>query len=176
MVSERVKPPGLGRIGIEPVLNRKIRGYIVSILRDQYIRRTPSDLKRAVLDACPQASQSAFRSALRDLVSEGEIVYTNHFNTTHLELGHHRPFQISKRIFVIPASCTYKTSGCEVVIRLNDGTAFGVGDHPTTRMMVQGIDDTMAAFAGRLPAGKLNALDIGAGSGMPLRASPCLRE
>ncbi len=174
MVSEGVKPVGLGRFDSGPLQNHNIRRYIVSILRDRCIRLTPSDLKRAVQDAFPLVPQGEFRSAIRDLVSKGEILYTNHFNTTHFELGHHRPFQISKRIVVIPANGTYTKSGSEFVIRLNDGTAFGVGDHPTTRMMVQGIDETMSAFAGRLPAGKLNALDIGAGTGILSIAAACL--
>jgi ribosomal protein L11 methyltransferase len=62
------------------------------------------------------------------------------------------------RLVVRPAWREYKAAPGEVVISLDPGMAFGTGQHPTTRMCMQGIQDVMR------PGDYV--LDLGSGSGI----------
>jgi ribosomal protein L11 methyltransferase len=62
------------------------------------------------------------------------------------------------RLVVRPAWREYTAAPDEVVISLDPGMAFGTGQHPTTRMCIQGIQDVMQ------PGDCV--LDLGSGSGI----------
>jgi len=62
------------------------------------------------------------------------------------------------RLVVRPAWREYTAAPGEVMISLDPGMAFGTGQHPTTRMCIQGIQDVMR------PGDYV--LDLGSGSGI----------
>jgi ribosomal protein L11 methyltransferase len=62
------------------------------------------------------------------------------------------------RLVVRPAWREYTAAPGEVLISLDPGMAFGTGQHPTTRMCMQGIQDVMQPGA--------YVLDLGSGSGI----------
>lgn len=102
------------------------------------------------------------RETIRKLVSAGTLSYTSLGGTSFLERSFRGPIQISKRIWFWPASSTISNDGSDAVvrIRIHSGAAFGLGDHPTTRLALRGIDFTLGGrFHGR-------AVDIGTGSGV----------
>lgn len=139
---------------------------ILELVTHHRARITPSDLKRRMRRDFPNSRAREWRTALRHLIDTGAVVYTNHFNTTHIELGHTRPIRVSNRILLSPSNCLFQTDAHEVVIKLNDGAAFGNGDHPTSRLMLQGIDWVMAAYPKVLADNRSKAIDIGTGSGI----------
>jgi ribosomal protein L11 methyltransferase len=147
-------------------MNRTMRDRILDLVTHHCARITPSDLKRRMRRDFPSGTAHEWRTALRHLIDTGAVVYTNHFNTTHIELGHTRPIRVSKRILISPSNCLFQTDDREVVIKLNDGAAFGNGDHPTSRLMLQGIDWAMAASPKVLADGMSKAIDIGTGNGI----------
>ena len=148
------------------MLDPKIRNHILELLRNQSVRITPSDLKRRIHRNFPLSEEKNIRAMLKHMMAQQELLYTNHFNTSHIELNHNRTVRVSNRIVLAPANGLVQKTSREIAIKLNDGAAFGVGDHPTTRMMLQGIDHVL----GHVPAETFNhqkkTLDIGTGSGV----------
>jgi ribosomal protein L11 methyltransferase len=102
------------------------------------------------------------RAVVRRLVAGGDLAYTYEFGTSFLVRSFQRPVRISDRVVLCPANRTWRPSSGEKVVYMKSGAAFGSGDHPTTRLGVQGI-----AFAlGTEACGPGRVLDIGTGSGI----------
>lgn len=141
-----------------------IKSHIQALLGQHQIRMTPSDLEGALHRQMPGLKRSALRKAIKAMVADGVLVYTNHFSTTHLEMNFNRPVRVSGRVTLCPANCLPQKEGGSITIKLNDGTAFGVGDHPTTRLCIQGLDHALISYRPQKKLGAMTALDIGTGS------------
>jgi ribosomal protein L11 methyltransferase len=102
------------------------------------------------------------------------LSYSQHFSTTHLEINYNKPFQASDNIIIAPSRFTenFETNGA--VIKLDDGYTFGLGDHPTTRMILQGIDYILSANLTKSESQMKNALDVGTGTGVLAIAAAAL--
>lgn len=70
-----------------------------------------------------------------------------------------QPIRIGRTFWVVP-SWHDVPADAGVVIRLDPGSAFGTGSHPTTRMCLQWIEENAIALAGQ------QVLDYGCGSGI----------
>lgn len=143
----------------------------MALLSEEHLRLTPSDLARAVRHKIPTARRRDIRQALRALVTLGSIVYSQHNSTTHLEINYHRPVRISDRIILSPPSHRLPARQDDVAIKLLGGTAFGGGEHPTTRMMLRGLD-VLLEKADLVALDR--ALDIGTGTGVLAIAAAAL--
>lgn len=154
--------------------NRSIKREIIHQLLNEHLRLTPIYLERAVTKKIPRTMKREFRSALKELLSTGQIIYTQHFSTTHLEINYHRPFKVSDRIVLSPGDSSWDSDEKDIVVRLNDGASFGAGDHPTTRMMLRGLDFMLRANLGKRGGRIREALDIGTGSGVLAIAAAAL--
>lgn len=141
-----------------------IRRHILALLGKDQIRMTPSDLEGALHNQIPRIKRTALRKAIKAMVTEGVLVYTNHYSTTHIELNFNRPMQVSERVILCPATSRYPQEDKSIIIKLQDGAAFGIGDHPTTRLCIQGLDNTLAKQAGDDRLAQMKVLDIGTGS------------
>ncbi len=144
----------------------QLRDAVLALLEHQCIRMTPSDLRRHLRRQFPHTEKKSIQSALKLLVDQGDILFTNHFNTTHIELNLNRPKRMTSRIVLSPSNCQAFGEEGQVVIKLCDGAAFGTGDHPTTRLMLRGIDVVMGHHHINFVDGYGSALDIGAGTGI----------
>lgn len=144
-----------------------LKKSIVALFENFHIRLTPSDLERLVCRSSPGCSHRSVRSAIKEMVTEGILSYSNHFNTTHLELNFCRPVKISPRIILMPdgRGCL-PTDGATQIIRLIQGDAFGIGDHPTTRLALRAVDSIMSAMMSGSLRDCIRVLDIGTGSGV----------
>ena len=142
-------------------------GQIVDeIFHRSHIRLTPGDIEKILCDRTCYSKKDV-RRALRSMVSNGVLQYTNHFNTTHLELSFNRPFEVSKHIVLVPATFgTFYNAKNRLNIFLHQGSAFGVGDHPTTRLCLMGIDWVISSALSKSDLKSIQALDIGTGSGV----------
>jgi ribosomal protein L11 methyltransferase len=147
---------------------QNLRQTICDIFENRQVRVTPSDLERCLRKSHAGLSQKAARSAIKKMVAEGILLYTHHFNTTHLELNFCRPLRVSRRIILSPPGHHCGAGSEEThMIMLHHGSAFGIGDHPTTRLVLRAMDSFMAtACAYALPGGGIRVLDIGTGSGV----------
>jgi ribosomal protein L11 methyltransferase len=74
-----------------------------------------------------------------------------------------KPVKVSKRIVVMPDYEKYTPAAAEKVITINPQMAFGIGNHPTTKMCIEYIDEILADSSDPAP---LTMLDAGTGSGI----------
>lgn len=77
------------------------------------------------------------------------------------------PQKISEKIVICPSWEEYNPQQDEIIIKLDPGSAFGTGTHPTTRLCVQGIEKILKEnFKGMPLEQKIKMADIGTGSGI----------
>jgi len=75
-----------------------------------------------------------------------------------------KPEKVSKNFVIKPSWEPYKALKGETVIEINPGMAFGTGLHPTTRMVLKGIE--MLVEKGKIETDKASFLDVGTGTGI----------
>jgi ribosomal protein L11 methyltransferase len=165
MMWRSLRPWGVADHRLGNMCPDDLKKSIYTVFEDRHIRLTPSDLERYLCKTHPGLSRKAVRSAIKEMVTEGALLYTNHFNTTHLELNFCRPLRVSPRIVLSPNGLACETEKDEIhPIWMVQGSAFGVGDHPTTRLALRAVDRVTAQACGLQRA--IQALDIGTGSGV----------
>jgi ribosomal protein L11 methyltransferase len=71
---------------------------------------------------------------------------------------HFHPLRIGRRFVVKPSWREVTPQAGDIILELDPGMAFGTGLHPTTRMVLEAMED-------RIPAGA-SVFDVGTGSGI----------
>lgn len=128
-----------------------------------YVAENPAKLTREAVTRkfSPDYSKKALKTAVRALLEENALCYSAMCGVSFLELSYNRPVRVSKRLVLAPPRVSYSPKAGEVLIRLTPGAAFGLGDHPSTRLALEGLDRAMGGIPGTDAA-----LDIGTGSGV----------
>ena len=106
------------------------------------------------------------KTVISDLVLSRELTYTYQFGCSFLEKSYEKPTRVSRRVILKPPDMVYEPASCDIVIDILKGASFGFGDHPTTRLAIQGIEAALSENHGILKADNSRALDIGTGSGV----------
>lgn len=153
---------------------------IMARLRTAGHRYTPRDLERSIA-AEHRVPLKTVRTAIKALVAENRVVYTHFLGHSFLEISYRKPVNVGGGIILTPPDVTCTPGPGQTVVRIAPGAAFGMGDHPTTRIALQlmawGLDARIktsascADICGRNTGGR--ALDIGTGSGI-LAIAACL--
>lgn len=145
------------------ITGEEIRKSVLEVISTAASRKTPLQVEQAVA-ARTAAPGRAIREAIRALTSDGTLTYTSLSGTSFLERSFRGPIQVSRRIWLCPGlpNISRTVSDPGIRIRILQGSAFGFGDHPTTRLSLRGIDFTLD---GRNQC-KERAVDIGTGSGV----------
>jgi ribosomal protein L11 methyltransferase len=74
---------------------------------------------------------------------------------------------VSDRIILSPHICSGLNSNPKaLLIKMDQGSAFGIGDHPTTRLSLRAVDVVMDDASRNGSFEGFQALDIGTGSGV----------
>jgi len=71
---------------------------------------------------------------------------------------HYHVLHVGRRLVIAPTWREYAAQPGELVIRLDPGMAFGTGLHPTTRLCLERLEDTVRPG--------MSVLDVGTGSGI----------
>ncbi|HEU20685.1 MAG TPA: 50S ribosomal protein L11 methyltransferase [Deltaproteobacteria bacterium] len=74
-----------------------------------------------------------------------------------------KPLRISKDIVIKPTWERYAPLGRDIVIDIDPGMAFGTGQHPSTRMCINAIEELVRA---NQDSNTWTALDVGTGTGI----------
>ena len=151
-----------------------IKLEILNLLHNEHLRITPLNLEQAIRRKLPGTKRRLFREVVQSLCSQGQLSYTQHFSTTHIEINYNRPFQVSDRIVLTPNRFTQDFGTNCVVIKLQDGYTFGAGDHPTTRMILRGMDFILGPKRAKAENQVQMALDVGTGTGVLAIAAAAL--
>jgi ribosomal protein L11 methyltransferase len=113
-----------------------------------------------------KVNRKNIRKILKELIDEGELIYTYHFGSSYLEKSFNRPVRISERVVLKPANISFRGGHEDVVISIDHGASFGTGEHPTTRLSVRGIEILMTTTSLFSQKKDTLMLDIGTGSGV----------
>jgi len=176
-------PAGIGISWIERVVNRtaspgKGQGAevealnlegLLRILVSSKKRMTPVDLEKA-LGALNGHERRSVREAVRTLVDCGTLQYTQVLGCTFLEPSIQGVRHAGNRIVLKPPERYYEAAPHEVVVNLLPGSAFGMGDHATTRLALRGIE-TAIRYAPGILKPNTRMLDLGTGNGVLMLAA-----
>jgi ribosomal protein L11 methyltransferase len=141
------------------------RAKALRMVADSMVRVTPPALEKKLIES-HGLTRNQVKAVIRDLVSDGELVYTYEFGSTFLELSFNKPVRVSKHVVLKPPGHHFQPQSQDVVIQIKPGAAFGDGRHPTSRLAVRGIETVLKKFKPDMTADQRRVLDIGTGSGI----------
>ena len=145
--------------------NGTIRREVLAMVEASSGRLTPGELKKRLLGK-NFVDEKALKTAISDLVLSRELKYTYQFGCSFLEKSYEKPTRVSRRVILKPPDMVYEPGSCDIVIDILKGASFGFGDHPTTRLAIQGIEAALYNKHGDINVDDGRALDIGTGSGV----------
>jgi len=100
------------------------------------------------------------------LIQSGQLCYTSHFGNSFIEISYDQPQAVSDHVVIKPPLSSLEAPPGRYVISLGRGAAFGGGEHPTTRLAIQLIDDVLHLPYWQEKRLACRAIDIGTGSGV----------
>lgn len=145
------------------IISDKINKSIIDFIGSETKKNTPVDIAK-YLKKNFNIRRNETKDYLKNLISNGELEYSNFFGRTFVEVSFSRPVRISKRILLAPPQIKYVKAKNDIVVILDKGISFGRGTHPTTRLCLQGIDFVLGDTINL--SDHTTALDIGTGSGV----------
>jgi ribosomal protein L11 methyltransferase len=143
----------------------EIRRKVLSYVDASKKKLTSGSLEKAISERFSMDRKDV-KTVIRSLVADRELIYTYQLGCSFLERSFNKPTRISRRVVLKPHGMTYRPGVEDVVIQIQQGAAFGSGDHPTTRLAIQGIETALFETACLKKENHTQTLDIGTGSGI----------
>ena len=162
----------VGRSSFKPIpddMNR-VQKHVLRLVADSSVRVTPPALEKTA-SASQGLTKKQVKAVIRDLVSDGELVYTYEFGSTFFEPSFNKPVRVSTHVVLKPPGHHYQPQSDDVVIQIKPGASFGDGRHPTSRLAIRGIEYVLKKIKPDWPGDQCRVLDIGTGSGILILTS-----
>jgi ribosomal protein L11 methyltransferase len=144
----------------------RIKSEILAHIHSARFKITPLQLQKELQLRHPAFDRKLVRACIRDLVDQGELIYSFHYGTHYLEASFEKPIRVSPHVILKPPGLAAKPNSMDIVISIEKGAAFGSGMHPTTRLALRAIDKVCGKGKFQEERKHLRALDIGTGSGV----------
>ena len=144
-----------------------VRDIALRTVAESRTRITPPVLEKILGDGFG-LNRKQIKSVIRDLVTSGDLTYTYEYGSTFLERSFAKPVRISKHFVLQPPGFQAPSAPGDVIVRIQSGAAFGAGNHPTTRLAIEGIDFVLFDKTALAAGDARTVLDIGTGSGVLL--------
>jgi len=142
-----------------------LRQEVLDMVSESERRLTPGELEKKLSQKL-SVGKKTLKTAIRNLVTDGDLIFTYTFGCSFLETSFNKPTRISKRIVLKPPGRLYRPKSDDIVIELQPGASFGTGGHPTTRLAARGIEEVLSKKKCLPKETDIRALDIGTGSGI----------
>ena len=142
-----------------------VRAHVLRMVAGSTVRVTPPALEKTLIET-HGLTKKQVKAVIRDLVSDGELVYTYEFGSAFLEPSFNKPVRVSTHVVLKPPGHHYQPESEDVVIQIKPGASFGDGRHPTTRLAIRGIEYVLKKIKSDRPEDQSRVLDIGTGSGI----------
>ncbi|MBI5590231.1 MAG: 50S ribosomal protein L11 methyltransferase [Deltaproteobacteria bacterium] len=144
------------------LLKETIHLEILEMIADHANKITSRDLEKMIIQRV-SVGRRAFQTALKALIAEGELAYTYLYGCTFIEKSFNRPVRVGSRVILTPPERQPVLNGSDIAVVIRPGASFGCGQHPTTRLAIQGIEYALKTLRDGIPT---TLLDIGTGSGV----------
>ena len=144
-----------------------LRENALNIVATSTAKITPVNLEKRLIAEFAVNKRQA-KSVIRALVTGGELAYTYEYGCTFLERSFAKPVRVSKHIVLQPPGHHHRLDPKDVVVKIKSGASFGAGNHPTTRLALQGIEFVLLGEQVFDIKYNTDVLDIGTGSGVLL--------
>jgi ribosomal protein L11 methyltransferase len=136
----------------------------------RFIAESPSkvnfgSLKRHFCKTNP-CNPERLKRLVAGLIQTGQLCYTSHYGNSFIEISYDQPWAVSDHVTIKPPLCSLKDVPGRCVVSIGRGAAFGGGEHPTTRLAIQLIDDLLHLPGWQNRWHACRAIDIGTGSGV----------
>jgi ribosomal protein L11 methyltransferase len=105
-----------------------------------------------------QIEEGLWRLSVIYPMPEAQIRVLKEEDWAHAWKKFYKPFRIGKRVLLKPSWEDVEILPGDIVVELDPGMAFGTGMHPSTRLCIAGLEDTVTPG--------IDVLDIGTGSGV----------
>jgi ribosomal protein L11 methyltransferase len=138
---------------------------VVTTIASSTAKITPLALEK-ILSARYGLHKKQIKTVIRNLVACGELTYTYEFGSTFLERSFTKPVRISRHVVLTPPHHSYRSKTSDVVVQIKSGAAFGVGNHPSTRLAIRAIEFVLSDHSAFEKKQKATVLDVGTGSGV----------
>jgi ribosomal protein L11 methyltransferase len=143
-----------------------IKSEILDLVHLARFKITPLQLQKDLMSRHPTLNRKLIRDCIRDLIHQGELMYSFHYGSGYLETSFEKPIRISQHVILKPPGLSAKSHSTDIVISIEKGAAFGSGVHPTTRLALRAIDHACGNGGNQKSRKSQRALDIGTGSGI----------
>lgn len=142
-----------------------IKNKILKFIAASPTKIIPTALQKSLSEQY-NLENKLIRSIIKDLVNQGELVYTYEYGATFIERSFNRPVRVSKYVVLKPPRYHYQPASEDAAIEIKSGASFGDGRHPTTRLAIRGIEYVLKEFKLDDLGHQSMVLDIGTGSGI----------
>lgn len=157
---------------IQSFMDTNLQSAAIEAVRKSTRKNTPRDLERLVAAACGVSAKTA-RRAIRKLILQNQLTYTHFMGHTFIEASFRKPVTVGEGIILVPPGISCQAPPGGIRVRIAPGAAFGIGDHPTTRIALQLTRWAILEKKCIERPAAATALDIGCGSGV-LAIAACL--
>ena len=147
-----------------------VRAHVLRMVAGSTVRVTPLALEKTLFETHGLTRQQV-KAVIRDLVFDGELVYTYEFGSTFLEPSFNKPVRVSTHVILKPPGHSYQPAPEDIVVQIKPGAAFGDGRHSTSRLAIRGIEYVLKKIKSDRPEDQSRVLDIGTGSGILVLAA-----
>ena len=147
------------------LLKEIIRRQILQTIADHANKITSRDLEKNIVQQV-SVGRRDFQAALKALIAEGELAYTYLYGCTFIEKSFNRPVRVGSRVILTPPEHHPVLKKSDIAVILRPGASFGCGQHPTTRLAIQGIEYALKTLRICDCVSHAALLDIGTGSGV----------